>query len=85
MATFEKVRRILEKEEACVISKHNNPKYVAMTWNKYQQMVDELRQLRQLRESIPAREMDDEFDVSLASDLQYNEDGRRIDIHSIPV
>lgn len=72
---FEKIKKILEKEEACIVSKNGNPKYVAMTWNKYSQIADELKELRQLRETVAAMppegvdhpQEDEEFDVDINS------------------
>jgi len=72
MSTFSHIKKLLEKEDACVVSKNGAPLYVAMRWEKYQQMAGDVKMLRNIRE---LKERQDEEDAS------YDV----VDINSIPV
>ncbi|KKS81724.1 MAG: hypothetical protein UV58_C0017G0014 [Candidatus Wolfebacteria bacterium GW2011_GWC1_43_10] len=69
MSLFSKIKKILETENACTISQDGNPLYVVLKWEKYQQITQEEKDLKSLKERVEAEEKEEEG----------------IDINSIPV
>jgi hypothetical protein len=65
MTLYDKIKHILKREEACVITRNSSPKYVAMTWNRYRRMQDEISQLRQLQETDATLQAEPEMQESI--------------------
>ncbi len=71
MSVFSKIKKILEREDVCVISKDNTPKFVAMKWDKWRDISDELSELKSIKETH--------------SEIIEEDDSYTVDINDIPV
>lgn len=61
MSVFEEIKKTLEKEDACVISKNNTPLYVTLRWDVYQKLHERLKQA----EKEDEEQRDGEYDIDI--------------------
>jgi len=85
-SVFDNIKKILEKEEMCVVSRNKTPRYVAMTWNRYERLKQDMGELVQLREEAHnARASEQEYSVDLTGVVPEEDVPHDVDINSIPV
>lgn len=65
MTLFGKIKSALQKGDACIISKSGAPQYVAMRWEKYQEIIQQLEQAASLKERVDEEEENGEYDVDI--------------------
>ena len=65
MALFSKVKRILEQQEACVLSKNGNPEYVVVKWNEFQKIKNNGNELKKLQAQVEAESEDENYDIDI--------------------
>ena len=61
MSIFEKIKKTLETEDACVISKGSTPLYVTLTWDAYQRLHGRLEEVEKEKE----QQRDGEYDIDI--------------------
>ena len=100
MDLFSKIKKILEKEEACVVSKNSAPLFAVIKWGKFKEMKDKLDLLDgQGKENnfdeigrASLASSDNSFEEKLEADEEEkkdvsleNQSGDGVDINKIPV
>lgn len=61
MGVYEKIKKTLEQEDACVISKGNVPQYVTMKWETYQKLCEQ----KEDAEKAKRDERNEEYDIDI--------------------
>jgi PHD/YefM family antitoxin component YafN of YafNO toxin-antitoxin module len=65
MTLFSKIKKILENQDICVISKNGNPEYVVIKWQEFQKMRNNISQLKKLESQIEQENEDGEYDIDI--------------------
>jgi hypothetical protein len=65
MALFPKIKKILEQQEICVLSKAGNPEYVVMKWGEFQKIKDNGNQLEKLKAQVEAESEEENYDIDI--------------------
>jgi len=65
MTLFGKIRSALEKGDACTISRSGSPQYIAMRWERYQELMQKLQTLDSLRKQVDEEGEDGDYDVDI--------------------
>ncbi|HPW34292.1 MAG TPA: hypothetical protein PK367_00835 [Candidatus Paceibacterota bacterium] len=73
MALFSKIKKILESQDACVISKKDKPEYVVLRWDSFEKMRNAKNDLAKLQSQVEAELKEEDYEVE------------NIDINKIPV
>jgi hypothetical protein len=65
MTIFSKIKKALETEDACVISKEGNPLYAVVTYEKYQTLVEKLKKYEELQKIVEEEVKEGEYDIDI--------------------
>ena len=65
MALFPKIKKILEQQEVCVLSKKGNPEYVVMKWDGFQKIKNNGDQLAKLQAQVEAESEEENYDIDI--------------------
>jgi hypothetical protein len=65
MALFSKIKKILEEQEACVLSKGGKPEYVVVKWDSFQKIKGEGEELTKLKSQVDQELEDEDYDIDI--------------------
>lgn len=65
MTIFTKIKKALETEDACVISKEGIPLYAVVTHEKYQALLDALHKYEELQKFVEEEVREGEYDIDI--------------------
>lgn len=65
MALFSKVKKILEQQEACVLSKSGKPEYVVLRWDAFEKMKDRGDELNKIQAQVEEELKDEDYDIDI--------------------
>ncbi|OGM90942.1 hypothetical protein A2755_01940 [Candidatus Wolfebacteria bacterium RIFCSPHIGHO2_01_FULL_48_22] len=65
MTIFSKIKKTLESEDACVISKEGIPLYTVVTYEKYQQLMDKLKKMDEIQKELEEEVKEGEYDIDI--------------------
>ena len=64
MTLFSKIKKVLETEDACVISKQGTHVYAVITWKKYEALMEKLKKMDTLEKAVE-EEKDGGYDIDI--------------------
>ena len=65
MALFSKVKKILETQDACVLSKQGNPEYVVVKWSAFNKLKAKGDELSKLQSQVEEELQDENYDIDI--------------------
>lgn len=65
MALFSKIKKILESQEACVLSKAGKPEYVIVKWDAYQKIKSSKDELSKLQSQVEEELKEEDYDIDI--------------------
>ncbi len=65
MALFSKVKKILENQDVCVLSKNGNPEYVVLKWKSFNKIKDQQDELLKIKSQIENEAEDENYDIDI--------------------
>jgi hypothetical protein len=65
MALFSKIKKILETQDACVLSKSGKPEYVVVKWDAYQKIKGSTDELTKLQSQVEAELKEEDYDIDI--------------------
>lgn len=65
MTLFSRIKKVLEVENACVISKNKNPLFVVLRWETYQKMVNSMEDALKIKGILEEEQSDGEYDIDI--------------------
>jgi PHD/YefM family antitoxin component YafN of YafNO toxin-antitoxin module len=65
MALFSKIKKILQEQNACVLSKNGNPEYVVLRWDDFQKMKNEIEELKKIKNQVELEREDEDYDIDI--------------------
>lgn len=65
MTLFSRIKKILETEHMCTVSRNKEPLYVVMRWDAYQRVTKVADDNTRAKELIDAEQQDGEYDIDI--------------------
>ncbi len=65
MTMFSKIKKLLETEDMCVVSKSGTPLYAVMTWEKFQGISDKIKKYEALQKIVEEEVKEGEYDIDI--------------------
>ena len=65
MTLFSKIRKVLETEDACIISKEGVSLYAVITWKKYETLLKKLEKADGLQKIFEEEEKDGAYNIDI--------------------
>lgn len=65
MTIFTKIKKTLETEDACVVSKEGIPLYAVVTYEKYQALIEKLKKYEELEKIVEEEVREGEYDIDI--------------------
>ncbi len=65
MALFSKIKKILENQDACVLSKNGNPEYVVLKWVAFNKIQNKQDELSKIKSEIERETEDENYDIDI--------------------
>ncbi len=65
MTLFTKIKKYLQTENACVISKNKIPEFVVLRWETYQNLISSVENMSVAKKMIEEEQSDGEYDIDI--------------------
>jgi hypothetical protein len=65
MALFSKIKKILESQDACVLSKEGKPEYVVVKWSAFNKLKSKGDELSKLQSRVEEEIQDENYDIDI--------------------
>jgi len=65
MALFSKIKKILENQEACVLSKEGGPEYVVIKWSAFEKLKSKGDELAKLQSQVEEELQEEDYDIDI--------------------
>lgn len=65
MTVFSKIKKALETESMCTISKEGVPLYAVMTWERYRELSEKTEKLAEAQRTLEEETKEGEYDIDI--------------------